>query len=98
MVRHLVLSKTVRFLIGQIFCVSTPNYLRDIQPNHIACLLLSLIEQIEYGDVYQHTTINLANLLGQKLQNYGFNVVYLFSYDIPATKYTSCHTFSIFAL
>lgn len=64
----------------------TPNYLRDIQPNHIACLLLSLIEQIEYGEIYQHTTIHLANLLGQKLQNYGFNVA-----KIDNNSYTMTH-------
>lgn len=52
----------------------TPNYLRDIQPNHMACLLLSIIEQIEYGKDYQHTTITLANILGEKLEKYGFNV------------------------
>lgn len=52
----------------------TPNYLRDIQPNHMACLLLSIIEQIEYGKNYQHTTITLANILGEKLEKYDFNV------------------------
>ena len=52
----------------------TPNYLRDIQPNHMACLLLSLIEQIKYGQQYQHTTVALANMLGKKLEQFGFKV------------------------
>lgn len=64
----------------------TPNYLRDIQPNHMACLLLALIEQIEYGKTYQHTTITLANILGKKLENYGFNVA-----KIDDDTYTMTH-------
>lgn len=64
----------------------TPNYLRDIQPNHIASLLLSLIEQIEYGKMYQHTTITIANMLGKKLENYGFNVA-----KIGKDVYTMTH-------
>lgn len=52
----------------------TPNYLRDIQPNHVAGLLLALIEQIECGEEYQHTTIELANMLGKKLDERGFNI------------------------
>lgn len=64
----------------------TPNYLRDIQPNHIACLLLSLIEQIECGKPYQYTTINLANLLGEKLEEHGFNIA-----KINENIYTKTH-------
>lgn len=64
----------------------TPNYLRDIQPNHIACLLLSLIEQIECGEPYQYTTINLANLLGKKLEEHGFNIA-----KINENIYTKTH-------
>ena len=64
----------------------TPNYLRDIQPNHMACLLLSIIEQIEYGKIYQHTTITLANMLGKKLEKYGFNVA-----KIDDDAYTMTH-------
>lgn len=64
----------------------TPNYLRDIQPNHMACLLLALIEQIEYGKRYQSTTINLANVLGRKLEDYGFNVA-----KISDSSYTMTH-------
>lgn len=64
----------------------TPNYLRDIQPNHMACLLLALIEQIECGKPYQHATVNLANILGKKLENYGFNVA-----KIDDNTYTMTH-------
>ena len=64
----------------------TPNYLRDIQPNHMACLLLALIEQIEYGEIYQNTTITLANMLGKTLEKYGFNVA-----KISDNKYTMTH-------
>lgn len=64
----------------------TPNYLRDIQPNHMACLLLSLIEQIEYGVEYQHTTIALANMLAKKLEKYGFNIA-----KISDEVYTMTH-------
>lgn len=64
----------------------TPNFLRDIQPNHIACLLLSLIEQIEYGEPYQGTTIQLANLLGQKLEQRGFKIA-----KIDKNIYTKTH-------
>lgn len=64
----------------------TPNYLRDIQPNHMAGLLLSLIEQMKYGNVYQHTTVSLANRLGKKLENYGFSVA-----KINEDAYTMTH-------
>ena len=64
----------------------TPNYLRDIQPNHIASLLLALIEQIKYGNIYQHSTVAIANMLGKKLENYGFTVA-----KINVDIYTMTH-------
>lgn len=64
----------------------TPDYLRDIQPNHIASLLLALIEQIEYGEEYQHIIVTLANKLGKYLEEYGFKVAKMGS-DI----YTKTH-------
>lgn len=64
----------------------TPDYLRDIQPNHMASLLLALIEQIEYGKKYQHTIITLANKLGKYLENYNFNVA-----KIDAKTYSNTH-------
>lgn len=52
----------------------TPNYLRNTQPNHIAALLLSLIEQEKFGQIYQKQTVNLANLLGSELEKYNFKL------------------------
>lgn len=55
----------------------TPHFLRNTQPNHIASLLLSLIEQEEYGVLYQEKTVSTANLLGSKLENLGFHLAKL---------------------
>lgn len=52
----------------------TPHFLRNTQPNHIASLLLSLIEQEKYGEQYQTKTVAIANSLGEKLEEIGFNV------------------------
>ena len=52
----------------------TPHYLRNTQPNHIAALLLSLIEQEERGFEYQTHVVQLANILGKELTDYGFIV------------------------
>lgn len=64
----------------------TPDYLRDIQPNHIASLLLALIEQIKYGEEYQHIIVTLANKLGKYLEKYGFRVA-----KIDSNIYTKTH-------
>ena len=50
----------------------TPELLRNTQPNHIAGLLLSLIEQQEYGQIYQKKVVEIANTLGEHLQQKGF--------------------------
>ncbi len=55
----------------------TPNYLRNTQPNHIAALLLSLIEQEKYGKTYQQLTVSIANQLGKELTNLGFDIAIL---------------------
>lgn len=55
----------------------TPNYLRNTQPNHIAALLLSLIEQEQFGQMYQKQTVKLANLLGCELEKYNFKLAKL---------------------
>lgn len=52
----------------------TPNLLRNTQPNHIAGLLLSLVEQEEYGSVYQTKVISTANKLAFNLERHGFKV------------------------
>lgn len=64
----------------------TPNYLRNTQPNHIAAMLLALIEQQEFGKEYQKKIIITANLLGQELENLGFKLAKL---DIKT--YTNTH-------
>lgn len=64
----------------------TPNYLRNTQPNHIAALLLSLIEQQKYGYSYQKLIVETANLLGTELTNLGFKVA-----KLNNNKYTHTH-------
>ncbi|MFI3326440.1 MAG: amino acid hydroxymethyltransferase [Clostridia bacterium] len=55
----------------------TPSLLRNTQPNHIAGLLLSLIEQEEFGSVYQTNVVVTANLLASKLEQLGLKVAKL---------------------
>ena len=55
----------------------TPNYLRNTQPNHIAALLLCLIEQESFGKQYQAKVVQLANLLGKELENHYFRLAKL---------------------
>lgn len=64
----------------------TPHYLRNTQPNHIAALLLCLIEQEDYGHVYQSKTVQLANYLGKSLENYNFQLA-----KLNANIYTYTH-------
>lgn len=64
----------------------TPNYLRNTQPNHIAALLLALIEQEKYGKEYQILTVEIANQLGKELINLGFNVA-----SLKSNHYTYTH-------
>lgn len=52
----------------------TPNLLRNTQPNHIAGLLLSLIEQEEFGYLYQNNVVKTANSLAHKLEQLGLKV------------------------
>ena len=55
----------------------TPNYLRNTQPNHIAALLLSLLEQEKDGTAYQKLTVEIANQLGKELVDLDFNIAIL---------------------
>lgn len=64
----------------------TPNYLRNTQPNHIAALLLSLIEQEEFGVAYQTKTVQLANSLGKALEHYNFRLA-----KVNADTFTYTH-------
>lgn len=72
--------------INQIDFTISPTLLRNIQPNNIAALCLTLIEQIEVGKEYQNKIVENANKLGHKLVNYGLNVVH-----ISTNKYTETH-------
>lgn len=63
----------------------TPHFLRNTQPNHIASVLLSLIEQEQYGELYQSKTVQLANLLGKSLEEQGFHLAKI---DIHTYTYT----------
>lgn len=64
----------------------TPNYLRNTQPNHIAALLLCLVEQDKFGKEYQFKTVQLANCLGKALENKQFNIA-----KIDEDRYTYTH-------
>ena len=64
----------------------TPNYLRNTQPNHIAALLLALIEQENLGKSYQTLTVKIANQLAEELSILGFNVA-----KLKSNKYTYTH-------
>ena len=64
----------------------TPNYLRNTQPNHIAALLLCLIEQEKFGKDYQLKTVQLANSLGEALEKKHFNIA-----KISKDRYTYTH-------
>lgn len=64
----------------------TPNFLRNTQPNHIAALLLSLIEQEKFGVEYQSKVVSTANLLGQELENLNFHLA-----KLAPNKFTNTH-------
>ncbi len=63
-----------------------PTLLRNTQPNHIAALLLALVEQEIYGEKYQRHVIEVANKLGRELSNFGFDVI-----RISENKYSNTH-------
>ena len=64
----------------------TPHYLRNTQPNHIASLLLALIEQEEIGQAYQSNVVNTANILGKELEKFNFKLA-----KISSNVYTMTH-------
>lgn len=64
----------------------SPSYLRNTQPDHIAAVLLALIEQEQFGAEYQQTIIKNANYLAARLKTYGFNVL-----GIDGNTYTKTH-------
>lgn len=52
----------------------TPIYLRHTQPNHIAGLLLALIEHEQYRDAYISSILKITSYLGKSLETKGFKV------------------------
>lgn len=54
--------------------------------NHIAALLLALIEQENFGKLYQNLTVKTANQLAEELSVLGFNVA-----KLKSNKYTYTH-------
>lgn len=52
----------------------SPVYLRNVQPNHLAGMLLALCEQEKFGEKYQQHIIYVANYLAGILEKYGFKV------------------------
>ena len=64
----------------------SPQYLRNTQPDHIAAVLLALIEQEIFGREYQNAVIENANYLGEVLSGAGFRVLRL-----PDGSFTKTH-------
>lgn len=64
----------------------SPILLRNTQPNHIASLLLALIEQDIYGFEYQSNVIKTANEMGYLLENKRMAIA-----KIAENQYTNTH-------
>lgn len=73
-------------LISRIDTKISPSFLRNVQPNAIAGVLIALIEQERFGKQYQKTTIENANYLGEMLTRYGFIVA-----KLSPEVYTNTH-------
>ena len=73
-------------LISRIVTKISPSFLRNVQPNAIAGVLIALIEQERFGKQYQKTTIENANYLGEMLTRYGFIVA-----KLSPEVYTNTH-------
>lgn len=73
-------------LISRIDPKISPSFLRNVQPNAIAGVLIALIEQERFGKQYQKTTIENANYLGEMLTRYGFIVA-----KLSPKVYTNTH-------
>lgn len=64
----------------------SPNFLRYIQPNHIASLILALIEFQEFGYNYCNKIKEINLYLSNLLTEYGFNVA-----KISSKEYSKTH-------
>lgn len=64
----------------------SPNYLRNIQPNNILGVCLSMLEFIEMGSNYAENIITTANKLGASLESRGISVK-----KISENQYTQTH-------
>lgn len=69
----------------------SPSYLRNVQPNHIAGVFLALLEQEQFGKIYQTNIIDNCNYLGAKLEEKGLNIG-----KIGDDKYSNTHQIFIY--
>lgn len=69
----------------------SPNYLRNVQPNNIASVLLTLIENEAIGFKYQSKIIENANYLAKKLEDNGLKVG-----KISKNVYSKTHQIFVF--
>ncbi|MCL2599255.1 MAG: amino acid hydroxymethyltransferase, partial [Firmicutes bacterium] len=63
-----------------------PKYLRNVQPNKVAAILLTLIEQEIIGAQYQAKIVSLSNQLGKMLESKGMRVA-----KLPSKAYSQTH-------
>lgn len=71
-----------KLYIEKIDFTISPTLLRNIQPNNVASLCLALIEQKEFGQIYQRLIVETANTLGALLQIREINVAQINSINM----------------
>ncbi len=64
----------------------TPNYIRNTQPNHIASLILALIEHLSFGVDYHKNMLLTGKKLARALEAKQFNIA-----KIGADNFTETH-------
>ena len=70
----------------------SPDFLRYIQPNHIAALILSLIEFKEFGNEYCKKIKDTNLILSNLLVDYGFKVAKISDKEYSKTHQIFIHT------
>lgn len=81
----LIMTNNKQYQLKLSHCIS-PIFLRNVQPNHIAGMLLALIEQEQFGIQYQNKIVYVANLLAEQLEEHNFKVAHC-----EKDKYTNTH-------
>lgn len=61
-------------IIQQINQNISPNFLRNVQVNNVACICLTMIEMLKFGEQYAHNIVRVANALGRALSARGIYV------------------------